>query len=118
VNCLATKTPIKPPKFELSSHPDFRVVHINAFFGGLNPIEGRITFYTDIIVPKMKESENVGDMEIDKIRRESQIEIRMAPMDFITLAGWMNGHIKRLEDLGLLKKEDLTRSKQQNFPVV
>lgn len=115
---MATKTPIKLPKFELSSHPDFRVVHINAFFGGLSPFEGRLTFYTDIIEPKMKESEIAGDMEIDKIQRERQIDLRMSPMDFINLANWMNSHIKRLEDLGLLKKEDIARTKQSNMPIV
>ena len=114
---MATTVKPKAPKFELSSHPDFRVVHANAFFGGLNPLEGRITFYTDILEPKMKESENVGDMEVDKVQRERQIDLRLSPMDFINLANWMNSHIKRLEDLGLLKKEDITR-KQANFPIV
>jgi hypothetical protein len=113
---MATIKP-KVPKIELSSHPEFRVIHTNAFFGGLSPIEGRITFYTDIIIPKMKESENVGDMELDKIQRERQIELRMAPLDFINLANWMATHIKRLEDLGMLKKEDMTK-KQSNFPIV
>jgi hypothetical protein len=112
-------TPVKAkaPKIELSSHPDFRVVHVNAFFGGLNPLEGRITFYTDILEPKMKEDGNVGEMEVDKILREQQIDLRLSPMDFITLANWMNSHIKRLADLGLIKKEDITK-KQANFPIV
>lgn len=108
----------KAPKFELSSHPDFRVVHVNAFFGGLNPIEGRITFYTDIIEPKMKENGNAGDMELDKVQREQQIDLRFSPMDFINLANWMNNHIKRLEESGLLKKEDIARTKQSNMPIV
>lgn len=114
---MATVKP-KLPKFELSNHPDFRVIHINAFFGGLSPVEGRITFYTDIIEPKMKENDEATNMEIDIVRRERQIDIRMSPMDFINLANWMNKHIKRMEELGLLKKDDITKPKPSNLPIV
>lgn len=114
---MATEKP-KTVKFELTSHPDFRVVHINAFFGGLNPIEGRITFYTDIIQPKMINSEVIGGMEVEKIMRERQIELRLSPMDFINLANWMNNHIKRLEEQGLIKKDDIAKSKQSNMSIV
>ncbi|MCW4024715.1 MAG: hypothetical protein NWF01_06730 [Candidatus Bathyarchaeota archaeon] len=112
---------IKPqtPKFELSSHPDFKVIHVNAFFGGLSPLEGRIIFYTDILQPKMSEDEkHLGAMEVDKVCRERQIELRLSPHDFINLAEWMNQHIKRLEQLGVLKREDLEKAKQSNMPIV
>lgn len=115
---MTSTAKLKEPIFELSSHPDFRVVHVNAFFGGLNPIEGRITFYTDIIEPKLKDSEVAGDMELGKVQRERQIDLRFSPMDFINLANWMNSHIKRLEDSGLIKKEDIARTKQSNMPIV
>jgi len=115
---MSTETLKKAPKIETSAHPDFRVVHINAFFGGLSPLEGRITFYTDILEAKIKENGKVGEMEIGMIRRESQIDIRMSPMDFVNLAGWMNSHIKRLVDQGILKKEDVNRSKQSDLSIV
>jgi len=105
-------TPKKePPKFEVTSHADFRVVHVNAFFGGLSPVEGSITFCTDILEPRIKVGGQPGDMEVDRVNRERQIDVRLSVMDFVTLAGWMNNHIKRLEDQGYLKKEDIAKSK-------
>jgi hypothetical protein len=110
------QTPNKIPEFKLTTHPDFRIVHVNAFFGGLNPTEGHITFYTDILQPKM--SGDMGQMAVDKIQRESQVEIRLSTMGFIELANWMNNHIKKLEEMGIIKKEDIARTKQSNMPIV
>jgi hypothetical protein len=114
---MSTTSPKKVPKIEVSNHSQFRVVHINAFFGGLSPIEGRISFYTDILEPKMKTDGKLGEMEVEKINRERQIDIRMSALDFVRLAQWMNSHVKRLEDKGILKKEDLTSSKQTDYSV-
>jgi hypothetical protein len=33
-------------------------------------------------------------------------------MEFISMAQWMAKHIKTLEEKGILKKEDVTKSKQ------
>jgi hypothetical protein len=107
----------QPPLFELTSNSEFRVVHINAFFGGLSPVEGRITFYTDILEPRIKADAKSGDMEVDKVNRERQIDIRMSVMDFVNLAGWMNSHIKRLEEQGILKKEEVAKSKSTDYSV-
>src|SRR3989337_36623 len=101
---MTTTPPKKIPRIETSTHPEFRVVHINEFFGGVSPIEGRITFYTDILEPKMKTDGQPGEMEVDRINRERQIDIRMSVMDFVRLAGWMNSHIKRLEEQGILQQ--------------
>jgi hypothetical protein len=114
---MATNKP-KIPKMELSKHPDFRVVHVNAFFGGLNPMEGNIMFYTNILEPKIKEGGTAGELEVDKVQMECQIDLRMSPLSFISLANWMNSNVKRMEELGLLKKEDIERSKQLNIPIV
>jgi hypothetical protein len=114
---MATTSPKKIPLFETSQHSEFRVVHVNAFFGGLSPEEGRIIFYTDILEPRMKTGGKPGEMEVEKVNRERQIDIRMSVMGFVNLAGWMNSHIKRLEDQGILKKEDLTHPKQTDYSV-
>jgi hypothetical protein len=102
---------------EVTNNPQFRVVHINAFFGGLSPIEGRIKFYTDILETRIKPDGKTGEMEIEKINRECQIDIRMSAIDFVALAGWMNAHIKRLEDRGILKKKDLAHDGQTDYSV-
>ena len=60
---------------------------------------------------------NVGEMEVEKINRERQIDIRMSPMAFVNLAAWMNTHIKRLEEKGILRKKDLKSSKQTDYTV-
>ncbi|MEX2737637.1 MAG: hypothetical protein Q6356_001020 [Candidatus Wukongarchaeota archaeon] len=114
---MAKKPPSKIPKIEVSTNSEFRVVHINAFFGGLSPVEGSITFFTDILEPRMKAGGQARDMEVEKINRERQIDIRMSPIGFVNLATWMNSHIKRLEDAGILKKTDLKRSKQADYSV-
>jgi hypothetical protein len=114
---MSTEPKKQPLKFEITSHSGFRVVHINHFFGGLSPVEGRITFYTDIIEPKIKVDGNPGEMEVDKVNRERQIDIRMSVMDFVNLAGWMNANIKRLEDQGILKKSELAKSKPADYSV-
>lgn len=114
---MSTKAKKQLPKFEVTSNSGFRVVHINAFFGGLSPVEGRITFYTDILEPRIKVGGKSGEMEVDKVNRERQIDIRMSVMDFVNLAGWMNGHIKRLEDQGILKKGELAKSRPADYSV-
>lgn len=105
---MATFKPTVPqptaPPFELSKHPEFRVVHINGFYGGLSPTEGRLQFFTDIIEPKIKSGGNPGEMEAGKIVREVQIEIRMSPLDFVGLGNWINDCVKRLQDAGIIKK--------------
>jgi hypothetical protein len=107
---------LKTPKIETSTSSAFRVVHANAFFGGLNPVEGRIVFYTDILEPQMKTGGNIGEMELERINRERQVDIRLSPMDFVNLAAWMNAHIKRLEEKGIIKKADL-KPKQADYSV-
>ena len=114
---MATIPPAKIPKIEITSHPNFRVAIVNGFFGGLSANDGRIMFYTDILEPKMKTNGKPGEMEVEKINRERQIDIRMSVMDFVRLATWMNSHIKRLEEQGILKKEDLMHPKQTDYSV-
>ena len=102
----------RAPRVEITKNPNYRVVHSNGIFGGLNPTEGSIAFFTDILEPKMKEGAP-GEMELDAIKREMQIEIRMNVQEFISLSNWMNGHIKRLQDLGVLKTENIGPDKKK-----
>lgn len=103
------------PKIEITKHPEFRVAHVNGIFGALTPLEGRIRFYTDMIEPRVKVGGKVGEMEMDKVNREFQFEVRMSPIDFIAFANWMAQNIKRLEAAGAIKKEDVAKSKQPDY---
>ena len=103
------------PKMELTKNPEYKSIYVNGFFGGLNPVEGSIAFYTDRIEPKMKDSEHFGEMELDKINREMQVEIRLPVSGFIELAQWMNKHIERLEKQGILKRGDVAPPKNANL---
>ena len=95
----------------------FGVIHTSGFFGALNPTEGVIKFYLDIAEPKIKTGGKPGEMELDKITREFQVEIRMAPPVFMALAGWANAHIKDLEKKGILKRGKRPLKEGQTFRV-
>jgi len=94
-----------PPKIDITKHPQFRVIHISGFFGGLHPHEGEIKFYLDIAEPKIKAGGKPGEMDLDKITREMQVEVRMSPVNWMSMAAWMEQHIERLEKAGVLKRE-------------
>lgn len=101
-----------PPRIVISKHPQYRVIHSNGIFGVLGPDEGRMTFYTDIVEPRIKTGGQFGEMETDLINREIQVDIRMTTMQFISVANWMNAHIKELEDKGILKRAELPSQKK------
>lgn len=103
-----------PPRMEVTKHSEFRVVHANGVFGGVNPDQGNIIFYTDIIEPRCKTGGKFGELEPEKINREMQIDIRVSLQDFIRIAEWMNRHIKVLEEKGIIKKTDVKSQKKTN----
>lgn len=51
----------------ITKSPD-KVVYATGVFGGLDPSEGRIIFYLDRLVPKMKE-EAIAEMVTDRVER-------------------------------------------------
>ena len=64
------------------------MIHATSFSGGLHPQEGDIKFYLDIVEPRIKSGGKPGQMEVDKITREVQIEVRMSA------GGWIaNGRL-------------------------
>ena len=93
-----------PPKIDITKHPEFRVAHINGVFGAIKADEGFMKFYLDIVEPRIKVGGKPGQMEMDRITRELQFEVRMTVPQFVSIAGWMQAHIKELEKKGILKK--------------
>ena len=103
-----------PPTINMTTNPQFRVIHATGFFGGLNPDEGGIKFFLDIIEPRLKAGGAPGEMEVDTIIREMQVEVRMSARNWISMAAWMERHIKRLEKAGLLKREKKPSKKENS----
>jgi len=93
------------PKIDITKHPEFRVVHVTGAFGSLKADEGFIQFYCDILEPRMKSGSKPGQMELEKITREFQIEVRMTSAEYVKMANWMMAHIKELEKKGIMKVE-------------
>ena len=106
-----------PPKIEITKHPEFRVIHINGVFGSIKADEGFMKFYLDIVEPRIKAGGKIGEMETDKITRELQVEVRMSSIEFVSIANWMQGHIKKLEKKGILKVEKKRRKGVETYRV-
>lgn len=83
---------------KITKHPDFKTVYASGIFGSVNPIEGRMTFYIDRIIPKMK-TDGLGEMETGEVERELQIEVHVSPSTFVSIRGWMNEHIKKMKEI-------------------
>jgi hypothetical protein len=105
------------PKIEITKHPEFRVVYVSGVFGAVKGDEGFMKFYLDIVEPKVKTGDKPSEMEIDKITRELQIEVRMTSMQFVSIADWMARHIKNLEEQGILRKEEKPSKETEAYRV-
>jgi len=87
------------PRFELVKNPEYKVLHVDGVFGGVDPSEGRMIFHMDRLELKMKDG-HLGVMETDHIVRELLVEIRLSPLEFKRVADWMAASIKRLKKSG------------------
>ena len=86
--------------------------HVSGTFGGLNPMEGRLLFYLDTGVPTTDEK---GGLRIKQVDREVIVDARMPVLTFIQTAKWMNDTVKKLEESGILKVEEI--KKGVNIPI-
>jgi len=94
-----------PPKIENSYHPEFKVIYASGVFGSMKADEGFMKFHLDIVKPRVKAGGRVGEMEVEKINRQYQVEIRMTSATFIRVSNWMARHVKELEKKGIVKIE-------------
>jgi hypothetical protein len=99
-------------EIRITKSPDFKLVYSNGVFGGLSPVEGRMSFYVDRITPKLVE-DLPGQMKTDYVERELQVEVHMSPQQFISTFYWMKHHIERMKKAGIFvdKKEIPKKSK-------
>lgn len=93
---------IKP---KIVKSPDYKAIYTTGVFGSLTALEGRMIFYLDRIIPKIKD-EPPGDMETGEIERELLVEVHMSPAEWISISEWMQSHIKRLKEKSVLVKEE------------
>ncbi len=86
----------KGARIEISESKDYKAVYASGVFGGLDPHDGRIVFFLDRIMPKIKTASK-GAMELEKINRELQVEVHMSPSQFASVAKWMMDHVHLFE---------------------
>ncbi|MGA2785724.1 MAG: hypothetical protein ABSF09_13610 [Candidatus Bathyarchaeia archaeon] len=93
----------KQPPVKVTKSADYKTVYATGIFGGINPLEGRIIFYLDRPMPKIKDAP-YGNMETSEIERELQVEVHMPTGLFLQMFEWMKNHVDRLEKAGALVK--------------
>ena len=86
---MAQQLPRRNVKFE--DVPSFA---ISGFFGGVNPNEGNISFFTDKLLPQLGAN---GQIMLDTVQHEFVANIKMSPLIFKRMAIWMSEHVKRYE---------------------
>ncbi|MCD6495663.1 MAG: hypothetical protein J7K54_00145 [Candidatus Aenigmarchaeota archaeon] len=90
----STSAKPKTPEIVITESPDYKAVYASGVFGGLDPNDSRLIFFLDRIKPKIKKGKKAV-MELEKINRELQVEIRMSPNQFVSVAKWMNEHAEK-----------------------
>lgn len=86
------------PNFKVEKSEEYREVHLDGVFGGLNPKGAKMVIYTEEHMPKSKSGGKPGDMELDQVIRELQVELHMSPVQFKSLFNWMKTHLENYED--------------------
>ena len=87
---MAHQLPRRSVKFD--KVPNYAV---SGFFGGVNPQEGNISFFTDNLIPQL--GANPGQITLDTVQHELVVNLKMSPLVFKRMAIWMSEHVKRYE---------------------
>jgi len=88
-------TESKRPEHRITKSPDYKMIYVNGLFGNVTPLEGRMTFFADRLIPKI--IDEIGSMRTDYIERELQIEVKMSPTEFVVIYNWMKGWVEKLK---------------------
>ena len=96
----------------ITKSSEFRLVYATGVFGGLSPLDGRLIFFVDRIVPKVQ-MDAPGQLKTGSVERELQVEVHMSPQEFISLYEWMKSHIDRLEKEGILSRKEEAPAKTE-----
>jgi len=104
----------KIPPIEILKDQDYKVIHVNGVFGGLDPIEGRMIFYVDILEPEIDLDRSIhGAMKVKKIIRKLLVDVRMSPVQFKSIAEWMQSHVKQFEKMQSALNEEKEEKKEE-----
>ena len=84
------------PDFEIEDSEHFRLIYATGASGGLAPNDGRIILYVDRIKTKPVPGKP-GQVAVEKIVRERQIEVHVSPATWKSIVKWMSKHLERIE---------------------
>ena len=90
--------PRQAPPFEITKSPEYGSIYATGVFGGLGPHDARIIFYLDRLEPEIVPGGSPGEMRIEKINRELQVEIHVSPSQFKSVSAWMTRLVERFEE--------------------
>ncbi len=105
------------PRTDITKHPDFRVIFASGALASVKGDEGFLKFYIDVVEPKIKAGGKPGEMDVDRITREFQVEIRLTTARFLSLSNLMAAHVKELEKKGILKREKKPSAEAETYRV-
>ena len=91
---MSKKTEVKRrAKYIDTKSPDYKSFYVTGVFGGIGPVDARMLFYLDRIVPETNSEEFRGSMRVEHIERELQVELHVSPFEFKLLSKWMTDHL-------------------------
>lgn len=101
VSKMTKKAENKPEKNEIKvvirEDQDFKRIPVSGVFGTLNPLEGRMGFFLDSVVPGLK-NEYSTEMEPKELERRMMTEIKMSPQTFLQITEWMNKRVAEFRE--------------------
>lgn len=94
------------PEIKIRKSDNYREIHVDGAFGGVNPNGAKIVVYTEEHWPELKTGGKPGQMELGHVTREMQAELHMSPVQFKSLLNWMKKHLNQYEQkFGEIKLE-------------
>lgn len=95
-------------------HEDVPSFSISGFFGGVNPNEGNISFFSDRLIPQLGQNSQIV---LDTVQHEFVVNLKMSPLIFKRMAIWMSEHVKRYENThGEIKVGPIKQKEEPDQP--
>ena len=95
-------------------YDDIPSFSISGFFGGVNPNEGNISFFSDRLIPQLGQA---GQIVLDTVQHEFVVNLKMSPLIFKRMAIWMSEHVKRYENAhGEINMGPVKQKEEPNQP--
>ena len=102
----------KKIKASVEKAENYKELYANGVFGSLNPNEGHLMYYLDVVVPKMTDDNR---MHTESVVRKLIADVHVSPYVYKTIAIWM---IKNVEDyerkFGTIQKVEPPKKDDKN----